>query len=116
MLSNLISEEDYDFSPNIGVKDWTPCLKSLFEGKGFNLMDQDNSIRNLVTRYEDMSSLLNERIQEDLLKHFIVWLKQNVLFSQIITYSDDDAATAHAPAATAHAPAATGHAPVLERC
>jgi hypothetical protein len=91
VLSNLISEEDYDFSPNIGVKDWTPCLKSLFEGKGFNLMDQDNSIRNLVTRYEDMSSLLNERIQEDLLKHFIVWLKQNVLFSQIITYSDDDA-------------------------
>jgi hypothetical protein len=35
--------------------------------------------------------LLSEKIQNGALQEFIVWLKQNVIFSQIITYSDEDA-------------------------
>lgn len=91
-LSNLISNDDYDFSPNIGVKEWSECLKALYNGKNdFNLSKESVSIQNLIGRYEDIGNLLSERIQNEALQPFIVWLKQNVIFSQIITYTDEDA-------------------------
>jgi len=91
-LLNLISNDDYEFSPNIGVKEWAKCLEELYEGKEeFNLSGESISIQNLIGRYEDIGSLLSEKIQNGCLQEFIVWLKQNVIFSQIITYSDEDA-------------------------
>lgn len=91
-LLNLISNDDYEFSPNIGVKEWAECLKSLFEGvEEYNLSGKSISVQNLIGRYEDIGGLLSEKIQNGALQEFIVWLKQNVIFSQIITYTDEDA-------------------------
>ncbi|OIO61732.1 hypothetical protein COY26_03400 [Candidatus Woesearchaeota archaeon CG_4_10_14_0_2_um_filter_33_10] len=91
-LLNLISNDDYEFSPNIGVKEWAECLESLYKGKEeFNLSDKSISIQNLIGRYGDIGNLLSEKIQNGALQQFIVWLKQNVIFSQIITYTDEDA-------------------------
>ncbi|MCK5707057.1 MAG: DUF262 domain-containing protein [Candidatus Aureabacteria bacterium] len=91
-LSSLISNDDYEFSPNIGVKEWADCLEFLYEGKEeYNLSGKSLSINNLIGRYEDIGGLLSEKIQNGALQEFIVWLKQNVIFSQIITYSDEDA-------------------------
>lgn len=91
-LSNLISNDDYEFSPNIGVKEWAECLEELYKGKDeFNLSDKSSSIQNLIGRYGDIGNLLSEKIQNEALQQFIVWLKQNVIFSQIITYTDEDA-------------------------
>ncbi|HHT9138734.1 MAG TPA: DUF262 domain-containing protein [Candidatus Wunengus sp. YC60] len=91
-LSNLISSDDFEFSPNIGVKEWAGCLQSLYEGnEEYNLSGKSLSINNLIGRYEDIGALLSEKTQNGALQQFIVWLKQNVIFSQIITYSDEDA-------------------------
>ena len=91
-LTPLISEDDYGFSPNIGVTGWAECLEALYEQKeDYQLEKKDASVENLISRYNDMDSLLSEKIQNGGLKYFITWLKKNVVFSQIITYSDEDA-------------------------
>jgi len=90
-LTQLISNDDYVFTPNIYVEEWSKCLESLYNYGKYNLSDESISIKNLVSRYDDIGGLLSEKIQKEALKEFIIWLRQNVIFSQILTYSDDDA-------------------------
>ena len=92
ILLPLISDDDYEFIPNIGVTEWFECLEALYDQEeNYQPREKGESVENLIARYEDIEGLLSEDIQNSALKHFITWLKRNVIFSQIITYSDEDA-------------------------
>lgn len=91
-LSSLISDDDYGFTPNIGVEDWAECLEALYDQKeNYQPTKKGESIDNLISRYNEIDELLSEVIRNSAMKHFITWIKRNVIFSQIITYSDEDA-------------------------
>lgn len=91
-LSEYISNDDYGFVPNLGVPEWRECLEAIYEEKeGFTPKKGSSSVANLLNIYEQMDGLIDDKIKGIALKPFITWLKSNVVFSQIITYSDEDA-------------------------
>lgn len=93
-IDQLIYSEQYgEKSFNIDVEDRTDCMKALFEGKEFDAVNQSESIRNIVTRYEEIDDNLPETIQGVGLLHFVDWLIDNVHLVQITAHSDEDAYT-----------------------
>jgi hypothetical protein len=54
---------------------------------------KDASVINIVERYNDTQELMSSELDDKSLSYFIDWLINNVVFVEIITYSDDDAYT-----------------------
>ena len=95
-ISNLI------FSARHGRKSFNmsdemrePCLKSLFECGEYIVKDNDDeTIQNIVSRYEDIDDAFPEElIQENTLPFFIDWFIENVVIVEITAYSDENAYT-----------------------
>ena len=92
-IDELIFSEKYDEkSFNMSDEMREPCLKALF-GKGEYTLksDDDETVKNMVARYEDIGESFPEELTQHALPYFIDWFKENVVIVEITAYSDDNA-------------------------
>ena len=94
-ISELIFSEKYgEKSFNMTDELREPCLKSLFEKGEYKVQDEDDeTVRNMVDRYDDIVQTFPEELTNGALPHFIDWLIENVVIVEIIAYSDENADT-----------------------
>ncbi len=94
-ISELIFSEKYgEKSFNMTDDDREDCLESLFKNGEYAPTEEDNeTVQNLVKRYEDITQTFPEEIVENSLPHFIDWFTENVVIVEITAYSDDNAYT-----------------------
>lgn len=92
-IGELIFSEKYDEkSFNMSDEMREPCLKALFEtGEYIVKVDDDETIKNMVARYEDIDECFPEELTQQALPFFIDWFKENVVIVEITAYSDDNA-------------------------
>jgi uncharacterized protein with ParB-like and HNH nuclease domain len=94
-ISELIFSEKYgEKSFNMTDEDREECLESLFKDGEYSLKEDDNeTVLNLMDRYEDIQASFPETITDNCLPHFIDWFSENVVIVEITAYSDDNAYT-----------------------
>ena len=91
-VSNLIFSEKYDTkSFNIDIDERAACLEAIYSGQAVNANGASESVHNLLARYEDIIDNFPETLKGIALPYFIDWLKDNVDFVEITTYSDEEA-------------------------
>jgi uncharacterized protein with ParB-like and HNH nuclease domain len=99
--SEKVNIRDLIFSESYGEKSFNmtdevrePCLKSLFETGNYKILeDDDETVKNMVERYEDISECFPEELSSESLPYFIDWFIRNVVIVQIRAYSDENAYT-----------------------
>lgn len=70
------------------------CLKALFEEGDYSPSeDDDETVINMVERYQDIHNSFPEEIDNLALPFFIDWLIENVVIVEITAYSDENAYT-----------------------
>lgn len=94
-ISELIFSEKYgEKSFNMSDEAREECLSALFEKGEYDPKDSDDeTVRNMVERYEDIDATFPEEINEQALPFFIDWFVENVVIVEIIAYSDENAYT-----------------------
>lgn len=94
-VSPMILSSSYgSLSLNINVDERKDCMRSLYENGRFDLPNHASlSVRNLVNRYTDISSILRSAFDDHSLPYFVDWLIENVDFVEIEAYSGYDAFT-----------------------
>lgn len=94
-ISDLIFSESYgEKSFNMTDEVREPCLKALFETGTYTIQeDDDETVQNMVERYEDIAQAFPEELSNDALPYFIDWFIRNVVIVEITAYSDENAYT-----------------------
>ena len=93
-IAPLIYSESYgEKSYNLQIKDREKCMDGLYKEGKYEINGQNESVRNIVSRYNDIEELFPEDLKNESLPFFIDWLIDNVVFVEIVTYSDEDAYT-----------------------
>lgn len=94
-ISDLIFSESYgDKSFNMTDEVREPCLKALFETGTYSVQeDDDETVQNMVERYEDIAQTFPEELSSGALPYFIDWFIRNVVIVEITAYSDENAYT-----------------------
>lgn len=94
-ISELIFSEKFgEKSFNMTDEIREPCLKALFEsGKYLVGDDDDETVQNMLERYEDIEQSFPEELMKNALPFFIDWLIENVVIVEITAYSDENAYT-----------------------
>ena len=92
-ISELIYSERYgEKSFNMIDEDRKDCLTALFEQGTYEPSEEDDeTVINIVDRYNDIHNSFPDEIDELALPFFIDWLTENVILVEIIAYSDDNA-------------------------
>lgn len=81
-------------SYNIEVPDRTKILDTLFNDQEYDLSEEtDESIRNMYERYNDIETIFSDDLKGEKLPLFIEWLKEKVVFVEILAFSDENAYT-----------------------
>ena len=89
----IFSEKFGQRSYNIDIPNRIECMDALYTEKSFNPTEKGESVKNIMTRYEDIEELFPDELKDEKLPFFIDWLIDNVMFVEIKTSSDDDAYT-----------------------
>ena len=93
-IAPLIYSESYgEKSYNLKIKDREKCMDGLYQEGKYKINGQNESVKNIVERYNDIEELFPEDLKNETLPFFIDWLIYNVVFVEIVTYSDEDAYT-----------------------
>ena len=93
-IAPLIYSESYgEKSYNLQIKGREKCMNGLYKEGKYDVDVKDESVNNLIARYQDIEELFSEDLQDETLPYFIDWLIDNVIFVEIVTYSDEDAYT-----------------------
>lgn len=94
-ISELIFSEKYgEKSFNMTDEAREDCLTSLFENGNYDIKDSDDeTVKNMIERYEDIIQIFPDEINQMVLPYFIDWLIENVVIVEIIAYSDENAYT-----------------------
>lgn len=94
-ISELIFSEKYgEKSFNMTDEARENCLTSLFENGEYDLIDgDDETVKNMVDRYEDITRIFPDEINQTVLPYFIDWFIENVVIVEITAYSDENAYT-----------------------
>ena len=94
-ISNLIFSESYgEKSFNMTDEYREECLTALFETGEYELKESDDeTVENMLDRYEDIAQAFPEELCDDALPYFIDWFIRNVVIVEIIAYSDENAYT-----------------------
>ena len=93
-IDELIFSEKYGKKTfNMHVPERLSCMEALFDGRLIDENGEPESVRNIITRYQDIVELLPEEVTEGALPYFIDWLTENVHLVEITAYSDEDAYT-----------------------
>ena len=90
-ISDLIFSESYgEKSFNMTDEVREPCLKSLFEDGAYKIQETDDeTVKNMVERYEDISESFPEELSTEALPYFLDWFVRNVVIVKITAYSDE---------------------------
>lgn len=79
---------------NIEVPERQDILKAFFKDEQFDIQNETNlTILNIYERYQDINEIFPETLKESKLPLFIDWLKEKLIFVEIIAYSDKNAFT-----------------------
>ena len=97
--NSIVNIEELIFSESYGIKSFNmtdelrkPCLKALFEEGTYEIQENDDeTIRNMLERYNDIEHSFPEELAEDALPYFIDWFIGNVVIVEIKAYSDENA-------------------------
>lgn len=94
-ISELIFSEKYgEKSFNMTDELREPCLKSLFEQGSYETQENDDeTVKNMVERYNDIAESFPEELTQKALPYFIDWFIENVVIVEITAYSDENAYT-----------------------
>ena len=94
-ISELIFSERYgEKSFNMTDEMREPCLKALFEKGTYELKEEDDeTVTNMLERYEDIVQSFPEELTKEALPYFIDWFVENVVIVEITAYSDENAYT-----------------------
>lgn len=93
-IQSVIYADDFGEKKfKMDVPERNDCMEALFNETPFNTDDVSESVRNLVARYQDLSELFPDDLQDDALPLFIYWLMRKVKLIEIIAYADEDAYT-----------------------
>lgn len=87
IFSDNFGEKDF----NINVPERTAVLKDLFEGYEVNPDNKDESVRNIIMRYQDIEELDLAEELGDSIQHFIYWLLDKTGVIEITTSSPEQA-------------------------
>jgi len=92
LVDNLIFSKKFGKkSFNIQIQDRIDCIRSLYDDISFEAPEKNESVTNLMDRYDDMEELFPPELTKKTLPYFIDWLIEHVMFVVIETYSDEDA-------------------------
>jgi uncharacterized protein with ParB-like and HNH nuclease domain len=80
-------------SYNVNIEERFKCFDELLAKGEYDPIGKDESVQNLVARYDDIKELFSEELKGDALPFFIDWLKEKVVFVRIVAYSDENAYT-----------------------
>lgn len=80
-------------SYNLNIEDRIKCLDSLFNYGEYDPSKDDESVKNIMKRYQDIEELFPEDLNGEALPFFIDWLKDKIIFVKIVAYSDENAYT-----------------------
>lgn len=90
----IFSEKFGEQSYNMTDKLREPCLKSLFSNGSYELCENDDeTVRNMLERYDDIVQSFPEELTLGALPYFIDWFVENVVVVKIAAYSDENAYT-----------------------
>lgn len=94
-LDALIYSETYgEKSFNLDVPERKNCLDALYLTGEYDVKESDDeTVKNIAERYDDIQELFPDELKGDALPFFIDWLIQNVVLVVITAYSDDNAYT-----------------------
>ncbi|MGH7799498.1 MAG: DUF262 domain-containing protein [Thermodesulfobacteriota bacterium] len=93
-VNDLIFSEKYaEKSFTLQIDDRKECMESFYNNKEYDPSKKDESVKNIVEIYKDIQELFTDDLNGKALPYFIDWLIDNVIFVEIITYSDVDAYT-----------------------
>lgn len=100
-LTDKVAISDLIFSESYGEKSFNmtdevrePCLKALFETGSYSIQeDDDETVKNMVERYEDIAQTFPEELSNGALPYFIDWFIRNVVIVEITAFSDENAYT-----------------------
>ena len=73
------------WSFNLDVEDRTPCMTALLNGMAPAVPDRDESIKNLVARYQDIEQHFPQELKDHRLPFFIDWVLERVAVVEIAT-------------------------------
>lgn len=95
VISELIFSEKYgEKSFNMSDEVRENCLTALFEEGQYKITENDDeTVINMLERYEDISESFPDEIDETVLPYFIDWCIENVVIVEITAYSDENAYT-----------------------
>lgn len=90
----IFSEKFGEKSFNMSDETREECLKALFECGEYSVKEDDNeTVRNMVERYNDIEQCFPDELTQNALPYFIDWLVENVVIVEITAYSDENAYT-----------------------
>lgn len=94
-ITDLIFSEKYgEKSFNMSDDSREECLTSLFETGEYQIQEQDDeTVKNMLDRYEDIVEVFPEELTGEALPYFIDWFIENVIIVEITAYSYENAYT-----------------------
>lgn len=79
---------------NIDVPERFDILNAFYKNENFEINENDNvTIHNIYDRFQDIKEIFPENLSVDKLPIFIDWIKEKLIFVEIVAYSDKNAFT-----------------------
>ena len=92
MIETMIFSESFGTkSFNINVDSRYDCMNAIYNDLEFELVNVQESEKNLYNRYQDIVSMFPGEITDDMLLHFCDWLAEKVFFIEIVATTEQDA-------------------------
>ncbi|NOZ83995.1 MAG: DUF262 domain-containing protein [Epsilonproteobacteria bacterium] len=80
-------------SYNLKIQERIKCLDALYKTGEYDATGIDESVNNLIERFEDIKEFFPKELKGEALPFFIDWLKEKIIFVKIAAYSDENAYT-----------------------
>ena len=68
-------------------------MDALYNNKEFNSSNENESVMNIIQRYDDIKEFFPKDLKGKALPYFIDWMIEKVMLVTIKTHSDEDAYT-----------------------
>lgn len=92
-ISNMVVTDDYGENVfAIDVQDRWACMDALYDSGSYEPDDANESVLNIVARYQDVTEALQD-LHESELPHFAYWLLDKVVMVAITAAAESDAYT-----------------------
>jgi len=89
----IYSEKFGKKSFNMQVPEREVCLDALFNEGTYDYNGENESVNNLINRYEDIETLFSDQLKNRALPFFIDWVLEKLILVEIIAYSEENAYT-----------------------